>query len=166
MLLTLPQAVAMATAHNRQYQLEREALYIQALDMDLIRHQYELNPFGTAIFGYGEEGADSATGGNIGVGFNQLLASGARMSAKVGAAWADMLTGNVRSGLSSILAATITQPLLRGSGRKVAMENLTQAERNVLYQIRSFNRFRKTFVVSVISQYYRVLQLLACVLRV
>ena len=38
------------------------------------------------------------------------------------------------------------------------MENLTQAERNTLYQIRLFNRFRKTFVVSVISQYYLVLQ--------
>ena len=157
-VLTLPQAVAMATAHNRQYQLEKELLYVQALDLDLIQHQYEPNPFGTAILGYGEEGADRATGGNIGAGFNQLLASGAQISAKVGVAWADMVTGNVRSGLSSILAAAITQPLLRGSGRKVALENLTQAERNVLYQIRTFNRFRKTFVVSVISQYYRVLQ--------
>jgi outer membrane protein TolC len=38
------------------------------------------------------------------------------------------------------------------------MENLTQAERDTVYQIRSFNRFRQTFVVSVISQYYFVLQ--------
>ncbi len=157
-ILTLPQAVAMATAHNRQYQLEKELLYVQALDLDLIQHRYEPNPFGTAILGYGEQGGDRATGGNIGAGFNQLLASGARISAKVGVAWADMVTGNVRSGLSSVLAAAITQPLLRGSGRKVALENLTQAERNVLYQIRTFNRFRKTFVVSVISQYYRLLQ--------
>ncbi len=157
-VLTLPHAVALATAHNRQYQLEKELLYVQALDLDLIQHQYEPNPFGTSILGYGEEGGDRATGGNIGAGFNQLLASGAQISAKVGVAWADMVTGNVRSGLSSILAAAITQPLLRGSGRKVALENLTQAERNVLYQIRTFNRFRKTFVVSVISQYYRLLQ--------
>jgi outer membrane protein TolC len=48
--------------------------------------------------------------------------------------------------------------LLRGSDRKVVLENLTQAERDTLYQVRSFNRFRKTFVVSVISQYYDVLQ--------
>jgi len=48
--------------------------------------------------------------------------------------------------------------LLRGSDRKVVLENLTQAERDTLYQVRSFNRFRKTFVVSVISQYYRILQ--------
>ena len=143
-ILTLPQAVAMATAHNRQYQLERELLYVQALDLDLERHQFEPNPFGTGIVGYGEENGDRATGGNIAAGFNRLLASGGRISTRVGVAWADMVTGNVRSGLSSILAAAITQPLLRGSGRKVALENLTQAERNVLYQIRTFNRFRKS----------------------
>jgi outer membrane protein TolC len=38
------------------------------------------------------------------------------------------------------------------------LENLTQAERNTLYQVRLFNRFRKTFVVSIITQYYWVLQ--------
>jgi outer membrane protein TolC len=38
------------------------------------------------------------------------------------------------------------------------LENLTQAERDTLYQVRLFNRFRKTFVVSIISQYYEVLQ--------
>jgi outer membrane protein TolC len=39
------------------------------------------------------------------------------------------------------------------------MENLTQAQRNTLYQIRDFNRYRKEFVTSIISDYYRVLQL-------
>ncbi|MHC5060309.1 MAG: TolC family protein [Planctomycetota bacterium] len=157
-VLTLSRAVAMATAHNRQYQLERELLYVQALDLDLERHQYEPNPFGTGTVGYVEEDGDRATGASIAAGFNQLLASGGRISTRIGLAWADVITGDVRSGLSSILAVAITQPLLRGSGRKVALENLTQAERNVLYQIRTFNRFRKTFVVSIISQYYRVLQ--------
>jgi outer membrane protein TolC len=52
----------------------------------------------------------------------------------------------------------VTQPLLRGSGRQIIQENLTQAERNALYQIRSFNRYRQTFVVSTVSAYYRVLQ--------
>jgi len=42
-------------------------------------------------------------------------------------------------------------------------ENLTQAERDVLYQIRSFNRYRKDFVVSIADDYYRVLELKASV---
>ena len=36
--LTLSQAVSMATAHNRQYQLEKEILYIKTLDLTLARH--------------------------------------------------------------------------------------------------------------------------------
>jgi len=57
-----------------------------------------------------------------------------------------------------VLSASVTQPLLRGRGRKIAQENLTQAERNALYQIRAFNRYRQNFVVSVVSEYYGVLQ--------
>ncbi|MFA5424128.1 MAG: TolC family protein, partial [Phycisphaerae bacterium] len=37
-------------------------------------------------------------------------------------------------------------------------EALTQAQRNVLYQVRAFSRYRKTFVVSIVNDYYRVLQ--------
>ena len=157
-VLTLPQAVAIATAHNRQYQLEKELLYTTALDLTWFRHEFETRFFSGARHGYGKEGDAEGTGGEADFGFQWLLASGARIGTKVGIAWFNVLTGDIRGGLASILSATLTQPLLRGSDRKVVMENLTQAERNTLYQIRLFNRFRKTFVVSVISQYYLVLQ--------
>ncbi len=157
-ILTLPQAVAMATAHNRQYQLEKELLYTTALDLKLFRHEFEAQFFSGARQGYGKAGNEEGVGGEADFGFQWLLASGARIGTKVGIAWFNVLTGDIRSGLASILSATLTQPLLRGSDRNIVMENLTQAERNALYQIRLFNRFRKTFVVSVISQYYLVLQ--------
>ena len=48
--------------------------------------------------------------------------------------------------------------MLGNGGGKVAWENLTQTERNVLYQIRTFNRYRQTFVVDTINAYYGVLQ--------
>ena len=88
-----------------------------------------------------------------------MMKESARIGTKVGIAWFEVLTGNVRGGLAGILSATLTKPLLRGSSREVVTENLTQAEQNTLYQVRSFNRFRKTFVVSVITEYYRVLEL-------
>ncbi|MHC4361775.1 MAG: TolC family protein [Planctomycetota bacterium] len=158
-VLTLPHAVAVATDHNREYRTQKEALYIVALDLRLTRHDFETQFFGGASGGYNEDWNDSAYGFEAGFGFNRLLAGGTRISSQVAAAWVDVLTGNLRSGLASILSATVTQPLLRGSGPRVVRENLTQAERNALYQVRSFNRFRKVFVVSIISQYYRVLQL-------
>jgi hypothetical protein len=78
----------------------------------------------------------------------------------VAAAWVDVLTGNLKSGAVSILGVTMIKPLLRNSSKDVVMENLTQKERDTLYQIRTFNRYRKTFVVSVIAEYYQILLLL------
>jgi outer membrane protein TolC len=157
-VLTLPQAVALATAYNREYQTQKEALYIKALDLRLTRHDFEYQFFGGASGGYNADRNDEAVGAESNVGFNRLLAGGTRISTELAAAWVDVLSGNLRGGLASILSATVTQPLLRGSDRIVVLENLTQAERDTLYQVRSFNRFRKTFVVSVISQYYGILQ--------
>jgi outer membrane protein TolC len=50
--------------------------------------------------------------------------------------------------------ATFTQPLLRGAGRRVRLEGLTQAERNVLYAVRNFARFRKQFYVNVATRQF------------
>jgi len=158
-LFGLQEAVALATAHNRDYQTRKDELYIKALDLTLARHDFENQFFGGADARYAREGGDEGIGAQTGIGFDRLLAGGATISTSVAASWASILTGDLRSGLASIFSATITQPLLRGAGRAVAQENLTQAERDTLYQIRSFNRFRKVFVVSVITQYYRVLQL-------
>ena len=47
-VLTLAEAVALATAHNRQYHLEKELLYTTALDMRLTRHQ--LPPINWHVF--------------------------------------------------------------------------------------------------------------------
>jgi outer membrane protein TolC len=157
-ILTLPQAVEIATAYNRAYQLEKELLYTTALDLSLARHEFEPWVFGGASGGYNVDRNDEAIGVETNFGFNQLLAAGTRISINVAAAWVDVLTGNLRGGIASLLSATLTQPLLRGSDRRVVLENLTQAERNTLYQVRLFNRFRKTFVVSIITQYYWVLQ--------
>lgn len=162
-VLTLSQAVALATSHNREYQTQKEELYIKALDLSLTRYEFERQFLGGGGGGYSADRNDEVLGIEANYGFNQLLASGARISTKVAAAWVDVLTGNMRGGLASLLSATVTQPLLRGSERRVVLENLTQAERDTLYQVRLFNRFRKTFVVSVISQYYGVLQQLDAV---
>ena len=53
---------------------------------------------------------------------------------------------------------TVLQPLWRNAGRLVARENLTQAERDTVYDVRSFARFRKTFVFEITSSYYNVLR--------
>jgi outer membrane protein TolC len=54
--------------------------------------------------------------------------------------------------------ADIVQPLLRGAGYTVALENLTQAERDTLYALRDFTRFRQDFSARIASEFYGVLQ--------
>ncbi len=156
--LTLPQAIAIATAYNREYQTQKEELYIKALDLRLTRHEFETQFIGGVSGGYSADRKNDAYGFEASSGFNRLLATGARISSRIALAYINVLSGNLSSGVAAVLGTTVVQPLLRGSDRKVVFENLTQAERDTLYEIRSFNRFRKTFVVSVISQYYLVLQ--------
>ncbi|OHB82597.1 MAG: hypothetical protein A2Z38_12510 [Planctomycetes bacterium RBG_19FT_COMBO_48_8] len=158
-VLSLAQAVAIGTAHNRDYQTQKELLYTTALDLRLTRHIFETQYFGGFSGGYNSDWNDEVVGIEGNLGFNRLLATGTFISTKISTAWLDVLSGNMEGGMASVLTATVTQPLLRGSDPKVVTENLTQAERDTLYQIRSFNRYRKTFVVSIITQYYQVLEL-------
>lgn len=157
--LTLPEAVAIATIHNRDYATQKENLYLTALDQTDIQHLYEPIPLAGINTGYRRDGDADGLGAIGNAGFEQLLATGARIGTDISLGWVDILSGDFRSGFSSIATAVITQPLLRGAGRKVALENLTQAQRNTLYQVRAFNRYRKEFVTAVISEYYQLLQL-------
>ena len=51
-ILSLTQAVAMATAHNREYLRQKEQLYLIALDLTLARHQFARQWFGTIDASY------------------------------------------------------------------------------------------------------------------
>ncbi len=167
-VLSLAQAVATATKQNRDYQTQKEQLYLAALDLTLTRHQYARQWFGTVDAKYargtdnkGDKFEDvSVDSGEEGFGFDhmQLLANGIQIGTGLAIEWARFLTGDPRTTLASVLSASVTVPLLGGGAGKVAFENLTQAERNALYQIRSFNRYRKNFVVGIVNDYYRVLQ--------
>lgn len=164
-VMSLARAVALATAHNREYQTAKETLYLTTLDLTLERDGFRPKWFGLFNVGYTRgdqlmEGDEESVSYGADYGFEQLLADGTTISANIALDWARFFTGDPRTTLGSVLSGTITKPLLRGAGRRVAQENLTQAERDTLYQIRTFNRFRKTFVVSVVGAYYRVVQLL------
>jgi len=156
--LSLNDAVALATKNNRQYQTQKEQLYLVALDLTLERHSFARQWFGTVDAGYLRNEDDESVSSGTTFGFDRLLADGTRISTDIAFDWMRFLTGDPDTSLASVLTASFTKPLLRGAGRKIAQENLTQAERNALYQIREFNRYRKQFVVSVITGYYRVLQ--------
>jgi outer membrane protein TolC len=57
------------------------------------------------------------------------------------------------------ITLSLTQPLLRGAGSDIATEVLTQAERNVVYEIRDFTHFRNEFALEIFGDYLNLLQL-------
>ena len=136
-VLTLPQAVALATARNRDYQAQKETLYTKAMTFRVTRHDFEYHFLGGLGINLASDSNDALMGYEANVGFNRLLTNGMKLSARVTAAWVDILTGNLRGGITSILGVTMVQPLLRGSDPNVVMERLTQTERDTLYQIRT-----------------------------
>ena len=52
--------------------------------------------------------------------------------------------------VQSFLPLTLMMPFLRGGGRAVTLEPLTQAERNLVYQVRIFALFRQQFTVATL----------------
>ena len=169
--VVLLKPLELATAYNRRYLTQKEDLYLQALDLSLARFQYtDFWSSGDVAYQERQRLAGEAQSGvdglvkektiqsNAGVGFNWLLRTGGRIAADFTTDFVRFVSNDEGLATSSALGATLTQPLLRGAGYRIAIERLTQAERNLLYAIRDFTRFRKEFSVEIVASYYQVLQ--------
>jgi len=158
LVLSLADAIMVAAAHNRDFQRERESLYLKALDYTYQRYQFAPHFMGALSAMFERRGGEESVQGDARFGVSQALATGADVGLTLTSSFVRFLTGDPRESAESILKFTLTQPLGRGAGRRIARENLVQAEREVIYQMRSFVRFRREFFVSVASDYFRVLQ--------
>ncbi len=158
-ILTLAKTVEIATKYSRDYQSRKESLYSSALSLGATRHNYERQWFGTFDGQYRESGGDenNTLSSQLGVDQAFVTASGIVANAGLNIDWTRFLSGDPYTTLGSVLSASITAPLLGNVAGKQAWESLTQSERNMLYQVREFNRFRQTFVVGIINDYYGVL---------
>ena len=161
-MINLAQAVNIATQFSRDYQTQKESLYTAALGLTGTRHQYKRQWFSTFDATYADNGAtdveNTTLGADVGVNQNHLIGDGIQIGTGLAIDWVRFLSGDPRTTLGTVLTASITAPILGAGAGKAARENLTQAERDVLYRIRTFNRFRKTFVISIVNSYYQVLQ--------
>lgn len=157
--LSLIDCLQIAAENNRDYQAAREDLYRAALDLTLEQWQFESQGFGSAsavIDGTGNDANSSTNSGSVG--FSRALGNGAQFVASLGSSLFRIVSGSDGWDVVSDLSLTFTQPLLRGAGKRIARENLTQAERSLVYEVRDFERFRRTFAVDVATQVYDLLQ--------
>ncbi len=158
-VISLEKALQIATLNSRDYQTQKEALYLTALALTLERYRFDSQWFWILSGRYDNTNLGDTTqvSGESDLGFERLFKSGTQLSVSLATTLSQFLRGRPDRAASSLLRVNVTQPLLRGAGVAVS-EPLTQAERDVIYQVRDFIRFRRTFFVRVLSDYYRVLE--------
>ena len=157
--LNLREALRVAALHSREYQTAREDLYQSAVSLYVAAHAYEWN-VGNSIEADLERdlaGPTTSAPARGSLSLTRKLVTGGRVSLNLAVDTLRYLTGDKRVDITSLVSATVTQPLLSGRGRLVARESLTQAERNLIYALRTYIRARKNLTYRVARSYYNVL---------
>ena len=164
--LTMNGSVCLAQVHSPDFRTQIETIYLSALDVSTERFRFDVQFFGdsttafshigpngppgpqgqatathpeTNTLTYGAAGADKtymltkqfSTGGELIVGFANSFV------------W--QFAGTDSNITSSLLNFSLVQPLLRNGGRVFILETLTRAERNLLANLRAFQRYRQGF---------------------
>ena len=159
--LAMADALRVAVRASREYQTQKETVYLTALALTFERYLFRPHPFATGTVDFANEFADGRQRSwdpAADVGVTQALADGAVVAGSIGITALKYLNRELGDTVDSALDFSLTQPLWRGAGRKIVQENLLQAERNAVYAVRTFARFEQEFAVSIASQYLRVLQ--------
>lgn len=161
--LSLNEALQVAAGNNRNYQSQKESVFRTALALDLEREVFRSRfsgPVSAGVEGESSDNADTTVTAteSAGLGVTRRLRRGGVLTGRIALDLIQVLTQGGADSLGLIADGSIEIPLLRGAGRWVVAEPLTQAERNALYAIYDFERFKQTFAVDVASRYLGVLR--------
>jgi hypothetical protein len=172
-------AVRLALLHSREFQQQMETLYLSALDVSVERFRFDSQFFaGYSVFGTftgpGRTGNSSSvldavtvnrglggTGGapNAGVGtsangrgfaINKAFTTGGSLVVDFANSLVWQFSGNDTFNPTTLVNFSLVQPLLRGAGRDRVMEQLTRAERGLLYNVRILEQYRQAFYVDTV----------------
>ncbi|MEQ8849669.1 TolC family protein [Botrimarina sp.] len=162
-------AVRVGLVHDPDYQQELEELYLSALDVAFERFQFDVQLFGGAAIDYVSLGRVRGGGASSSQLFVSPSSAAAGPSAfnpwrlerttalggEIVASFANTLvwqfSGQNNYTGFSLLDFTMVQPLLRGGGRVRVLEVLTVAERALLANVRSMERFQREYYVNVVT---------------
>jgi len=158
-IIRLTDAFAIAQDTAREYITAEEEYLLAAIRLLIERHLWSprlFNDTTTQLDGQWVNGRVSTAVRLINeFGITQRLPYGGSVSAT----WLINATEQLRSEVdgryrqSSEIVLGGNLPLMRGAGM-VAREDLIQAERDLVYQARSFERFRRMFLVGIASDYF------------
>lgn len=164
LVLNLENSVRIALLHSPEYQSQLEQLYLSALQVSAERFQFDTQFFGgTRAFltadgdrrpgGGGQSSTRFETGpysvGRRPLSMQRRFATGADLVVGVANNIVWELSGPNSQSATTVLDFALLQPLLRGAGRDIVLEDLTFAERQLLANVRSFERYRRSFFLNI-----------------
>ncbi|WP_459555988.1 TolC family protein [Lacunimicrobium album] len=158
--MTLQDAIELSYIHSREYQTQLENLYLAALNLTFERFQFQvrylnragLEPGGDATYTVVPSSpAATSLETNSAFGVSQFLPTGGQWAVELANNTLWLFSPNSSTSSASILSFSLVQPLFQGAGRKVAMANLTQSERDLLYAVRELARFRKFLFTNTVA---------------
>jgi outer membrane protein TolC len=160
--ISLIDALQVAARNNPDYQSRKEDVFRSALDLDLARNNFR-NIFSAGADSQLQtdttgEPAVTTLDNSASAAVARTFKNGLDVSSAIAVDLFQLLTQGGASTLGVNIDTSVSLPLLRGSGRWIVAEPLTQAERNVIYRLWDFDRYRRTFAVSVAQDYYAVLR--------
>ncbi len=155
--LSLTDALCVAARNDRTYQKDKETVFSKALDVDYQQFLFDTSFTGTLLGLLSGDPNAEKVGGEGAAGFERQFENGATLAGNLALDVVSLLRDDWRSvGLSGDL--TMTVPLMRGSGREIVREPLTQAERDLIYAVHTFEAYRQSYAVSVATAYFGVLE--------
>ncbi|MFT6794291.1 MAG: outer membrane protein TolC [Rubritalea sp.] len=157
--LNIDQALSYSARNSREYQSQKETLYLAALSLTGVRNTFSPN-FSSTASARATNQADGDVRGttNLNQRISQNLTTGGSYSLALANDLLSYFTGDPRKSAASVVSLNILQPLLRGAGSEIAAERFTQSNRNVIYSIRDYHHFQNTFSKDIVIQYLRLMQ--------
>jgi len=160
-VMGLSDVLGYAMRHSRELQDAKEDLYLAALDLTLERHLWTPQFVASVSAEFADYGQirdfDRAMSTVSQVAVSQRLPFGGDVTARVINTLMRDLGVHTTSGETGRFIVEADIPLFRGAGR-VAYESRYRAERQLIYAVRTYERFRRRFLVDIASDYFSLQQ--------
>lgn len=160
--LGLLDAIRVAAASNRDFQSQKETLFQTALALDLEEQEFRSTFMGMLK---GEAATSKPGDGRLtgavaspSVGVSRTFRNGVELASSLSLDLARMLSGGHGESFGLRYDGSVSVPLLRGSGKLVVTEPLTQAQRSLVYAVRDFEQYKRDFVVRIANAYLGTLR--------
>lgn len=161
--LSLSGALRAAQSGGREFKSAEEDYILAAISLLIERHLWGPRFFNDTSAELSGEGTAGDFQNAMGVVNRLRMTKRLPFGGEVEASWVfraseqlrEQATGRYTQSSSLVLSGSM--PLLRGFG-SVAREDLIQAERTLVYRARSFERFRRTYLVDIATDFFDLKQ--------